>query len=139
MASGLRSLETMSTALSRTCASYLGVPPVAVMLAVGRIQTLDFLLPEPERSLTMQLNAGLERIAADPLVGCLMLPEIWDIPDAAKGLLIALHEDATQQELFPPRRLPMLLQGLQDAALVLNGLDADMAANGIDPRKISSI
>lgn len=124
LASGLRSVETITASLSRSCAQYLGVPPVAVMLACGRIKSVDFLLPETNGSPAKQLNAGLERIAADPLFGCLIPAEIWDVPDSVKSLLIALHEDATQQELFPPRRLPMLFQGLQDAALVLEDLDA---------------
>lgn len=124
LASGVRSVETINASLSRSCAQYLGVPPVAVMLAAGRIQAVDFLLPEAGRSPILQLNAGLERIAADPLFGCLMPAAVWDVPDSVKSLLIALHEDATQQELFPPRRLPMLFQGLQDAAVALEDMDA---------------
>jgi transcriptional regulator with XRE-family HTH domain len=124
LASGMCATEGIAPSLSRSCAAYLGVPPVAVMLAAGRIQPLDFLLPESGRSLAMQLNAGLERIAADPLVGCLMPSEVWDVPDSVKGMLVALYEDATQQELFPARQLPGLLQSLQDGALVLHDLDA---------------
>lgn len=119
LATGIRQTENITSDFCRACARYLEIPAVAVMVAAGRIRMTDFLLPEASRAPVGQLVAGLERIAADPLVGCLMPPETWDVPDSVKGLLIALYEDATQQELFPPRSLPRLFQGLQDATLVM--------------------
>lgn len=119
LSTGLRSTRNITSDFCRACARYLEVPTVAVMLAAGRIQLEDFLVPEAGNSAQAQLARGLERIAADPLVGCLMPPETWDAPDRVKALLISLYEQATQQELFPPRSLPLLFQGLQDAALLI--------------------
>lgn len=119
LSTGLRSTRNITSDFCRACARYLEVPTVAVMLAAGRIQLEDFLVPEAGGAQGKQLARGLERIAADPLVGCLMPPETWDAPDRVKALLISLYEQATQQELFPPRSLPQLFQGLQDAALLI--------------------
>lgn len=124
LATGVRLVEQVSGEFCRACAEYLDIPPVAVMLAAGRITLSDFLMPEVERAPGWQLTAGLERIAADPLVGCLMPPEVWDAPDSVKQLLVALYEDATKQELMPTRQLPVLFRGLQDAAVVLAEADA---------------
>lgn len=124
LAAGVRPVEQVSNAFCRACANYLDIPPVAVMLAAGRITLRDFMMPEVERAAGWQLTAGLERIAADPLVGCLMPQEVWDAPEPVKQLLIALYEDATKQELMPNRQLPMIFRGLQDAALVLADTDA---------------
>lgn len=119
LAAGVRPVEQVSNAFCRACANYLDIPPVAVMLAAGRITLRDFMMPDVERAAGWQLTAGLERIAADPLVGCLMPREVWDAPEPVKQLLIALYEDATKQELMPNRQLPMIFRGLQDAALIL--------------------
>lgn len=124
LATGVRLVEQMSGDFCRACANYLDIPPVAVMLAAGRITLSDFLMPEVERAPGWQLTAGLERIAADPMLGCLMPKEVWDAPDTVKQLLVALYEDATKQELMPTRQLPMIFRGLQDAALVLAEEDA---------------
>lgn len=124
LATGVRLVEQVSGDFCRACANYLDIPPVAVMLAAGRITLQDFLMPEVERAPGWQLTAGLERIAADPLVGCLMPQEVWDAPDSVKQLLVALYEDATKQELMPTRQLPVIFRGLQDAALVLAEADA---------------
>lgn len=124
LASGLRSMEGVTADFCRATARYLGIPPVTAMLAAGRLNSFDFLMPESGESPSGQLNEGLERIASDPLVGCLMPAEVWDAPDSVKSLLVALHEEVTQRELFPPRRMLSLFQGLQDAALVLEEQDA---------------
>jgi len=124
LATGVRLVEQVSGDFCRACANYLDIPPVAVMLAAGRITLQDFLMPEVERAPGWQLTAGLERIAADPLVGCLMPQEVWDAPDPVKQLLVALYEDATKQELMPTRQLPVIFRGLQDAALVLAEADS---------------
>lgn len=124
LATGMRAVENITADFARSAARYLDIPAVAVMVAAGRIRMEDFLLPEQSRTPTRQLAEGLQRIAADPLVGALLPDEAWDVPDSVKGLLIALYEDATKRELFPPRQLPMILQGLQDATLVIDELDA---------------
>lgn len=124
LATGVRLVEQVSGDFCRACAAYLDIPPVAVMLAAGRITLQDFLMPEVERAPGWQLTAGLERIAADPLIGCLMPQEVWDAPNSVKQLLVALYEDATKQELMPTRQLPVIFRGLQDAALVLAEADA---------------
>lgn len=125
LATGVRLTEHVSNEFCRACADYLDIPPVAVMLSAGRIKMSDFLMPDDiERAPGWQLTAGLERIAADPLVGCLMPREIWAVPDSVKQLLIALYEDATKQELMPTRQLPVIFRGLQNAALVLAEQDS---------------
>jgi transcriptional regulator with XRE-family HTH domain len=124
LASGSRSMEGVTAEFCRASARYLGIPPVTAMLAAGRINSFDFLMPEIGESPSGQLNEGLDRIASDPLVGWLMPAEVWDAPDSVKSLLVALHEEVTQRELFPPRRMLSLFQGLQDAAMVLEEQDA---------------
>jgi len=128
LANGARSLECISSNFARACAQYLDIPAVVVMVAAGRIGIEDFLMPEGERSPTKQLAEGLERIAADPIVGALMPDAVWDVPDSVKALLVALYEDATQRELFPPRHLPAIFQGLRDAVLLVEEQDANDTA-----------
>lgn len=131
LVTGLRQVENVSAHFVRSCAKYLEIPAVAVMLLAGKISLLDFAVPEAARSPVQQLVEGLQRIADDPVVGYLVPSEVWDAPDSVKALLIALYEDATQQELFPPKRLPAMLQSLQDAALVLAEREAQEQADAL--------
>ncbi|RJX30878.1 MAG: hypothetical protein C4516_09045 [Oxalobacter sp.] len=116
LTTGFRSLENISSHFARACGRYLGIPPVAVMLAAGCIKVEDFLMPEAIGQSPCYLAEGLERIATDPMLGALMPAEAWDAPDSVKTLLVALYEEATQQELFPQRELPGIFRGMMDAA-----------------------
>ena len=115
LASGHGSTAEVTPDFCRAAGRYIGIPAVAAMVAANKIHASDFLMPEAGLSQAMQLNAGLDRIAADPLVGGLMPQAAWDVPDTVKAMLIALYEDATHQDLFPQRQLPALIRALQDA------------------------
>lgn len=130
-ASGAREMAGLRNPSVRTIARYLELPPVAIWLLAGKLSATDFLMPESSRSSVHQLIDGIQRIAQDPIVGPMVPPEVFDVPDSVKALLCALYEDATTQELFPPKRLPLLLQGLQDAAIALDEEDAQAQANDI--------
>ncbi|MBB5217643.1 hypothetical protein [Parapusillimonas granuli] len=129
--SGAREMTGLKNPSVRTIAHYLELPPAAVWLLAGKLSATDFLMPDASLAPVEQLIEGVQRIAQDPVVGPLVPPEVFDVPDSVKALLCALYEDATTQELFPPRRLPMLLQGLQDAAIALDEEDAQAKANDI--------
>jgi transcriptional regulator with XRE-family HTH domain len=140
---GTRRTSTVSADFCRACARYLDVPAVVVMVASGRLTTPDFTKPQTEPERAQQLRSALERIADDPLLGCLMPPEAWDASDAVKTLLVALYEEATQQDLFAPRELPLLFQGLQEAARVVDELDAQellaLPVVGLTPSKVGAL
>ncbi|MCL5969568.1 MAG: helix-turn-helix transcriptional regulator [Betaproteobacteria bacterium] len=133
LASGTRETRHISTDFSRSCAQYLDVPPMAVMLAAGRLDLRDFRMPQTTRAPGWHLSSGLQRMAADPLVGCLMPEEVWDAPAPVQQMLVALYDarmqgTANQDHTRPLRHIPLLLQALQDAALVLADADASVAA-----------
>jgi transcriptional regulator with XRE-family HTH domain len=139
LANGTRETRHISGDFSRSCAEYLDIPPVAVMLAAGRLDLRDFRMPQTTQAPGWQFAKGLQRIAADPLVGCLMPEEVWDAPAPVQQMLVALYDarihdarmhDATHRERSrPAQHTPLLLQALQDAALVLAHADATEAAN----------
>jgi len=134
LASGTRETRHVSTDFSRSCAQYLDIPPVAVMLAAGRLDLRDFRMPPSTRAPGWHLSSGLRRMAADPLVGCLMPNEVWDAPTPVQQMLVALYDARMQgasnrDRTQPVRHIPLLLQALQDAALVLADADASVAAN----------
>lgn len=118
-ANGARQLTNLPVSNLRLIAHYLKVPTVAVWLLAGKLSSKDFMMPEPDGG-AVQLMDGIQRIAEDPIIGPLVPVEAFTVPDSVKALLCALYEDATTQELFPPKRLPLLLQGVQDAAVLLD-------------------
>jgi|GEM_PF-2209470 len=134
LANGTRETRHVSGDFSRSCADYLDIPPVAVMLAAGRLDLRDFRMPQTTQAPGWQFSSGLQRIAADPLVGCLMPEEVWDAAAPVQQMLVALYDArmqgaASRDRTRPLRHTPLLLQALQDAALVLADADASVAAN----------
>lgn len=128
--SGARQLTNLPGSNLRQMAHYLKVPTIAVWLLAGKLSANDFMMPEQDDGAVLLMD-GIQRIAQDPMIGPLVPPEAFTAPDSVKALLCALYEDATTQELFPPKRLPLLLQGVQDAAVLLDERAAADDANRI--------
>ena len=112
---GMRKVEVISASFTQSVARYLRIPPVLVMLMVGRIRIEDFLMPSMPRA--ARLKEGLHKVEADPMLGCVMPQSIWTASADLQEFVLALYQDASQSELFPQRGLPMMLQDLQRAAL----------------------
>jgi len=137
--SGIRATSQISVSFARACAVYLDVPAALVLLAADRLSAADFCEPgfagsgapgssapaSAAVSAAVMLRKGLERMAADPWVGCLMPAEVHDAPVAVQQLLLALYEDATQTELFAQRRRPQLFWSLSDACIVADEADGE--------------
>ena len=137
--SGVRATSQISIDFARACAAYLNLPAALVLIAADRLSAADFCEPRlPMRTVEATLKEGLERMADDPWVGCLMPPEVHDAPVAVQQLLLALYEDATQSELFTQRRQPQLFWGLADACIVADEVDAEVQAEAASRAKAVS-
>lgn len=125
-AAGSRDMVGTKRPTVRTISQYLELPPVAVWLLAGKLQTADFLIPRnsaqaPERMLTTQC------LQDDPILGPIVPPDLFDAPSNAKALLGSLYEDAKSRGLFPAGKLPTLLTGVQRAVEKME--DADYQAD----------
>lgn len=122
LSQGMREMHNTSACFARSCAVYLDVPAVAVMLVAGQIKPNDFVFPSGPGPLV------------DPLSGA----EISDASSDVQALLTNLYRDAVGQKLLAPKRLPMLLKELQEGAFVVAEIEAKerakdwAAAYGVD-------
>jgi transcriptional regulator with XRE-family HTH domain len=114
--SGVRHTAHISQALTRTCAAYLGVPPVIVKVLAGQLPMSDFSWPcESEEQV---VHRALERMKQDPVARTLLPAEPTALPMSAKRALVLMYAESSRQEVIGVRVLPSILQWLQRAAVM---------------------
>lgn len=113
-ASGARSMVGTKRPTVRTISQYLELPPVAVWLLAGKLQTADFLMPRGDAKAN-ELMPKRQCLQDDPIIGPIVPPEFFDAPDSVKALLGSLYDDAKNAGRLPPRQLPALLAGIERA------------------------
>lgn len=113
---GHRHLCNISDLFARSCARYLGVPPIVVKLLAGRIAVSDFL--NPEVSEAELIERGFRSMLGDSSVRELMPIDLEVLTPEARRALVMLYAEVTHADIFGARELPNLLRYLQQAAVV---------------------
>ena len=127
---GLRQVVHISPHFAAACATYLGVPVIAVKLMAGQVSISDFVFPT--RPLSESLDAGLKRIESDELLGAMMPSSVYALDDDVKGFILVCFEQATTQEVMPSRSLPQLLQDLQRTAVAQADFERELSRSSSD-------
>lgn len=96
---GIRQVKNVSDEFAKSCALYLGVPRLTVLLAAGKI-TPDDLFEDPAEMLRSLPNA-MRFIQKDTEFGGIMPPELLDAPPQVQFFVVALYESATKRKLLP--------------------------------------
>lgn len=114
--SGLRKSEHISREFAASCARYLGVPPVVVMIVSGRISIRDFVCPTqpPELVLQRAFNAML----ADPVVRALLPADVGNLNADAQQALVQLYGNTIGHDVLGLRELPEAVRWLQRAVVI---------------------
>lgn len=113
---GHRHLCNISDGFARSCARYLGVPPIVVKLLAGRIAVTDFL--NPEVSEEALIERGFRSMLGDASVRELMPVDLDVLSPDARRALVMLYAEVTHADIFGARGLPNMLRYLQQAAVV---------------------
>lgn len=114
--SGNRQLAHISDAFARSCAKYLGVPPIVVKLLSGRISISDFL--HPRVSETEFIERGFRSMLGDSSIRELMPVDLEALSEDARRALVMLYSEVMHVDLVGVRELPTMLRYLQQAAEV---------------------
>ncbi len=114
--SGLRKSEHISREFAASCARYLGVPPVVVMIVSGRISIRDFVCPtqHPELVLQRAFNAMLD----DPVNRTLLPADVGDLCADARQVLMQLYGHTSGHDVLGLRELPETVRWLQRAVVM---------------------
>lgn len=97
--SGIRHIDCITDWFARSCAQYLKVSVVRVMLLAGKLEPKDF--HEPVTSYEGAVGAALDQVARDPRLGGLVTTAVRDGSADAKHSLVRLYEEATGKVLLP--------------------------------------
>lgn len=96
---GIRRCDAVSSEFSSSCAKFLGIPKVGVLIASGVVNVTDFY--EDGESLEGQIDRALYHIKNDPETG-FMYPDDIDGSDLlTRYFVVSLFERATHQVLVP--------------------------------------
>lgn len=114
--SGHRQLANVSDAFAKSCARYLGVPPIVVKLLAGCVSVSDFLRPAASEPQTIE--RAFRAMLDDPAVRQLLPLNVDQLPPEARKALVMMYAEVTHSDVFGVRELPTLLRYLQQAAVV---------------------
>lgn len=121
--SGLRKTEHISREFAVSCARYLGVPPVVVMIVSGRISMSDFVSPaQPEY---VVYKRAFEAMRADPMVRGVLPMDLDGLSLDAKKALVLLYSNSLGHDVLGLRELPETVRWLQRAAVIHDESEAE--------------
>lgn len=134
--SGLRSVENVSHEFARACASYLGVPTIAIKLISGSIRLSDFALPsQSEEEL---IDRAYRQMASDTSVKYALPAHSDVLSHEAKKALVMMYSDVSGEDLLGVQQLPDIVCWLQMAAIVHNGMQCRAKKQCAEREKSSS-
>lgn len=112
--SGVRRPEHISQEMTLSCARYLGVPPIVVMVVAGKIRMSDFLQPREEEEASV--SRAVQRMLNDPAIRQMLPADVQAMPLEAQRTLVMMYGEVTGHDLFGMRQLPEMVRWLQRAA-----------------------
>lgn len=112
---GIRKPADISKDFARSCAAFLGIEPIVVMLLSGAISMDDFAvraLPEEEL-----VERALRRMQDDPHLRASVPVDLSQLNAEGKKALALLYADSSGEDMLGMRQLPNTVRWLQRAAL----------------------
>lgn len=113
---GARQTEHISSELAKSCATYLGVPPIVVKMLAGAVPMADFVWPY--QSDEAVIDRALDSMKSDPVARWLLPPTVKNLPLDAKRSLVLLYSESSSRDVLGTRYIPDMLRSLQRAAVI---------------------
>lgn len=116
---GTRSQQTISKTFAASCARYLGVPTVVVLLLSGFLTLRDFATHEVDEE--SQLNRELRKMMRDPqLMAVLGAADLLALTVDSKRMLVSLYGELLGHDYLAGPLIPRMVGHLQRAAVMHN-------------------
>lgn len=106
---GLRKVDQISDGFALSCAQYLGVPRMTVLMLAGRVKPED--LFEHQEMLVTEVDRAMSFLTTDPVWGPMITPELRGTGVESRFGLVRLYEEATGKVLMDKRLKPETLAG----------------------------
>lgn len=124
---GLRATANISHEFAASCARFLGVPTVVVLLLAGYLRMSDFAFTaESEEEM---VDRALRHVQEDPQVRAAVPVELGRLSLDAKKAVVMMYAESAGADVLNLRELPEILRWLQRAA-VINDENAFEAMKG---------
>lgn len=114
---GLRSTANISRKFSESCARFLKLPNIAVLLLAGQLRLEDFLAPSEQE--IGHLEAGLRKMQNDEWLGPVLPQSLFSAGADVQRFVLMLYQEATGRELFEINRVPEFIEAAEKAARLL--------------------
>lgn len=115
--SGLRSQKSISKVFATSCARYLGVPTVVILLLSGFLTLRDFASYEMDEE--AQLNRALRKMMQDPqLLIVLGAVDLLSLTLESKRMLVNIYGEFLGHDYLGGPLLPKVVGFLQRAAVI---------------------
>ena len=95
---GIRQVNQVSDDFALSCALYLGVPRMTVLMMAGRVTPKDVF--EHSEMMASEINRAMAFICEDPYWGPLVTPEMRNLDVDSHFLIVRLYEKATNKKLM---------------------------------------
>ncbi|MCC5611583.1 hypothetical protein LC612_33795, partial [Nostoc sp. CHAB 5834] len=95
---GLRDVKLISDDFTRSCAAYLNVPRMTVLVLSGRVTASDFF--QSNEQMGSELSRAMAFITEDPAWGPLITAELRQSSNESKYALVRLYEKANGKVLM---------------------------------------
>lgn len=116
---GTRSQQSISKTFATSCAQYLGIPTVVVLLLSGFLTLRDFATPEVDEE--AQLNRELRKMMKDPqLMIVLGAADLLSLNIDSKRMLVSLYGELLGHDYLAGPLIPRTVGYLQRAAEIHN-------------------
>lgn len=117
--SGKRSQQTISKNFATSCARYLGIPTVVVLLLSGFLTLRDFASQDMDEE--AQLNRELRKMMKDPqLMLVLGAVDLLSLSVDSKRMLVSLCGELLGHDYMAGPLIPRMVGHLQRAAVIHN-------------------
>ena len=112
---GFRKTSQISHDFAASCAEFLGVPTVVVLVLSGFLTMSDFAVrAEPEE---VMLDRAMRFVQDDPVVRSSIPVDLSRLSTDAKRAVALMYAEVSGKDVFQTHRLPEMVRWLQRAAL----------------------
>ena len=123
---GIRRVQDITHDFCASCATYLGVPTIAVKLVAGVIRVTDFL--NPAQTEEEVIERAIRKMQDDPVIRQAVPMDLTAMPLDAKKALVLMYTETSMQDVLGLSELPSIVHWCQKAAVLHDERQRDLMA-----------
>lgn len=123
---GIRRVQDITHEFCAACATYLGVPTIAVKIVAGVVRTTDFL--NPAQTEEEVIERAIRKMQDDPVIRQAVPMDLTAMPLDAKKALVLMYTETSTQDVLGLSELPAIVHWCQKAAALHDSRQRELMA-----------